>query len=160
MPFNYLLWHSIQLGESISQNSVTAVCQRKDKDNEIILIFKTDCEEYKRKYHSDRAVCDAIFYYKNLAEKARNIVLVFVELGGSKSDHSVTQLEETVKTVTKKLQECGLRKITSCYALAIYSSGSSPKNLQSHQKRFNDHYRTRLEVKQDRRVDLRKHFRF
>jgi len=159
MPFNCLLWHCLQLGEGVKENNVRAIFQKEKNSSEVILIFKTDHPEYKKRF-APGVVSDFLFYYRNLANAHGKVYLVFVELGGNKGDHSVTQLKETVKKVTDELKKISLFEATRCYALVVFSGGSGPQGIDRFQREFNRDYQTKLIAKHKDRVDLRDVFTF
>jgi len=154
MPFNCLLMHCLRLGNSVTEQGITAVFQ--PKHGEVALIFQTDKDEFKNRYAKQKPVSDFIFFCKKISEPPSKAVIVFVELGGNKGSKSADQLRETVTTVKNKLTGQSLGDSAHRYAVVAYSAGSAPKDHAQVIKEFRDKLGTSLKFKHaPTRIDIR-----
>ncbi len=74
MPFNCLLLSSLVSAHktSVTEQGITVDFPRVDKGGDVILIFKTDNEEYRRLYAPGK-VSDFVYYFTNENDQQRAI---------------------------------------------------------------------------------------
>ncbi len=150
-----LLWFCLAQGTSIEEQGLKLSIR--PNGDETILVFGTDCAEFRRSFYApeaDQLASDALFFYKRADKQP---VLVFVELKGRNIDHALKQLRATILAV-KRGVEAALGGATTCLALVV-SDGATSKTRQNKQRDFETETGVPLRVKSTTRnkaaVDLR-----
>jgi len=117
MAFDFLLWNCVAPGKtSISEFGIKA--SLKPYEDECVLAFRIDCDEFRTHFGVRRA-CDGLFFVKT---KNEDPLLVLVELKGSDVGHAVEQLHDTLDG----LKRSHIRKPVT-YRAVIVTRGGSPK---------------------------------
>ena len=105
MPFSFLLWNCLVPGAtSVSESGVSANLQR--GSDESVLAFRIDTDGFRKRFNlsNPARVCDALFFYK---VKESDPLLMFVELKGRDVAGAIQQLEQTLSTVRRELEQRG-----------------------------------------------------
>lgn len=123
MPFNFLLWNCLIPGAtSVSESGVSANLKR--ESDESVLAFRIDTDGFRKRFKLSNGakVCDALFFYK---VKKSDPLLIFVELKGRDIPRAIQQLEQTLSTFRRELEQRGelARRRVKCVAVVVTRRG-------------------------------------
>jgi hypothetical protein len=156
MPVNSLVFVCLQAGTSASENKKRVRIDR--RDGELILLFKTDLEQFKTRVGTTRS-SDYLYVYRLVATGNAHSIepyhLIFVELKGTDVGSAIDQLKETIVAFKRSILKNIPVPIPNTLSALVICSGCDPKLVARKTKEFYTATRVKIHFKSASEYDLR-----